>query len=48
MRKMAEFFIKMPNLPPEKYIEPSLLGGDCPKLRKMMIKPNNKKLQFYN
>jgi hypothetical protein len=48
MRRMAEFFIKMPNLPSEKYVESSFMGGDCPKLRKMMIKPTNKKLQFFN
>jgi hypothetical protein len=46
MRRMAEYFFKMPNIP-DKYIDRSIMETSCPRLQRFLISPKNKKLQVY-
>ena len=47
MRRMAEYFMKIPSLP-EQLIEPTFVETNCPRLQRLLISPMNKKLYYYN
>lgn len=47
MRRMAEYFIKIPSLP-EQIIEPTFVETNCPRLQRLLISPKNRKLHYYN